>query len=383
MITTYCNLSGMPIAIAPMFSDFLRAKLSYHPIFSLDSAKLLDMAGAQKISRLSYDECYLLGLALLKTTDLIKFREALIPVASPSELQIRLMARFVAVARDTAIGVAELRRFPKQVAALYKDLPMFHATRESSTSELLNWAKMVLSKARLYVDTGKARRRADEHYAVALYMVNDESNPIKAKAINREYELPQLFDSDIGLWAYDKFTDEYSEEAQTLHEQKFKQVYNMLVLGKTTALKGESLRNLSRVLDEVLPLDTPYNQRCKQLTLAYLDKARSAELQLIAGTLGEQLTTATRTVGDASWSYVVLDTSSVSSSAGSDAGGASIAASGATSVKGGGSATSPKGRPLHTSSHAANVPPAAPATAPRITANPAQLAKLRARLQRG
>ena len=386
MITTYCKLSGMPMAVAPAFAEFLRAKLSIHPIFSLELNKLLDMANSLKVSRLSPDECYLLGLALLRTTELIHWRQQMQPRVEYTERQAAQMAKFVSSARDTAIGVAELRRLPKQVAALYKDLPLFHVTSETCTEQLLNWSKMVGAKAALYIDTGKARRLADSSYSLAMYMIEDDPSVKKAKEVNRKYELPQVFDSDIGLWAYDKFTDEYSAEAQTLHEAKFKQVYGLLVLNKTTTLKLEQLMNLTDVLSAALPLDTPYNERCAQLTLAYIDKVRNQAMRKLADSIGENLATNVRTVGGQSWSYVVLatDTSSGANGAGSGAVGASVATRAVASVKGGGSAASPKGHALDTARPVANMAQAAPVTTPQAAqVSPAQLAKLRARLMRG
>ena len=246
------------------------------------------------------------------------------PRVEYTERQAAQMAKFVSSARDTAIGVAELRRLPKQVATLYKDLPLFHVTSETCTEQLLNWSKMVGAKAALYIDTGKARRLADSSYSLAMYMIEDDPSVKKAKDVNRKYELPQVFDSDIGLWAYDKFTDEYSAEAQTLHEAKFKQVYGLLVLNKTNTLKLEQLMNLTDVLSAALPLDTPYNERCSQLTLAYIDKVRNQAMRKLADSIGENLTTNVRTVGDQSWSYVVLatDTSKGADGAGSGAVGA-------------------------------------------------------------
>ena len=387
MITTYCKLSGMPIAVSPAFSEFLKAKMAIHPIFGMELNKLLDMASSLKLAKLSGDECYLLGLALLKTTDLVLWRQQMAPREDYTERQLQQLARFASVARDTAIGVAELRRSPKQVASLYKDLPLFHVTDETNTDQFTNWAKMVSAKARLYVDTGKARRKADSDYALALYMVDDDSEhkPKKARAINREYELPQVFDSDIGLWAYDKFTDEYSQEALTLHEAKFKQVYSLLVLNKTASLKLEQLTNLTNILSTALPLDTPYNARCAQLTLAYIDKVRNSAVRKLAESIGEQVTTEVRTVGDQSWSFVLLATSTSSTTgAGSGAVGASVATKANVSVKGGGYAASPKGHALDTNKPVANIAQAAPVAAPQSPQiNSSQLARLRARLSRG
>lgn len=308
------------------------------------------------------------------------------PRVEYTERQAAQMAKFVSSARDTAIGVAELRRLPKQVAALYKDLPLFHVTSDTCTEQLLNWSKMVGAKAALYIDTGKARRLADSSYSLAMYMIEDDPSVKKAKDVNRKYELPQVFDSDIGLWAYDKFTDEYSAEAQTLHEAKFKQVYGLLVLNKTTTLKLEQLMNLTDVLSAALPLDTPYNERCTQLTLAYIDKVRNQAMRKLADSIGENLTTNVRTVGDQSWSYVVLATDTIGGAdgAGSGAVGASVATRAVASVKGGGSAASPKGHALVTARPVANMAQAAPVTTPQAAqVSPAQLAKLRARLMRG
>ena len=144
--------------------------------------------------------------------------------------------------------------------------------------------------------------------------------------------------------------------------------------------------NLTDVLSAALPLDTPYNERCTQLTLAYIDKVRNQAMRKLADSIGENLTTNVRTVGGQSWSYVVLatDTSKGADGAGSGAVGASVATRAVASVKGGGSAASPKGHALDTARPVANMAQAAPVTTPQAAqVSPAQLAKLRARLMRG
>lgn len=377
MISVYCKLTGMPLAISPLFANsIIKAKENYHPVFALNVSQLCEMVDSIKASRYTYDEAFVLSSALLKTTDLIKWRCSMRPAAEPSERDEQQARRLLLVAKDVALGVAELRRSPKQVAALYSDLPMFYADDETTPLHLANWAKLVRDKASLYVDSGRARRNADQHYTMGMYLLQDvAASPKRNKETNKEFALPQLYDCDIGLWAFDRFTDEYSLDNQQEYAAKFKRVYKLLVDNKLDALKSDELLNLQKILNEILPLDTPINQRQTQLTLAYLDKVRSRQLEGLAATLGEALSAETRTVGDKSWSYVVLATGATGGSSGPV--GASIAAGNGVSVKGGGSAASPKGRPLNTTPAAASVAPTRP------VASPAQLLKLRARLQRG
>lgn len=377
MISVYCKLTGMPLAISNLFANSsIKAKENYHPVFALNITQLCDMVDSIKAPRYSYDEAFVLASALLKTTDLIKWRCATVPLVEPSERDEQQARRFLLVAKDVALGVAELRRSPKQVAALYSDLPMFYADNETNVSHLMNWAKMVRDKAMLYVDSGRARRQADRSYTMGMYLLQDVAASGRAnKATNKEFALPQLYDCDIGLWAFDRFCDEYSTENQQEYAAKFKRVYKLLVDNKLDALKSDELVNLQKILHEVLPLDTPVHERQTQLTLAYLDKVRSHQLEGLAATLGESLATETRTVGDKSWSYVILATGATGGGTGPN--GASIAVANGASVKGGGSAASPKGRPLNTTPATANVAPTRP------VATPTQLAALRARLQRG
>lgn len=376
MIVNYCRYSGLPLAVVPMFMDMNIKAISEHPIFALPSRKLIELATSVKVTQVTQEERVLMGLALARTTGLVKFQTCLrVKERKTSEA---VTASFLLAARNLAKVYQDLVAAPKQIAVMVNQLPLFRVSEDTDVSELTNWCKIATVRASAYVETGRERKANDEHYGFTMSFLEGDGSKLsrnKQPIKNSDYSLPQIYDADIGVWAYDAMTDNFSEEVIREQAAKFQACYNLLTMTGSNP-KASLIATLRDTLDSILPLDGTLNERRKQLVIAYLDKKHSDIICTTAELLGENVSSEVRQVGNKQWSYAVL--APVESGSVSGGTGASIARKDSPTVKAG-QATSgiAAGLGLDSGNPRASIAPAAPSPA---TAQ--MVANLRARMNK-
>ncbi len=382
MIVTHCKYSGLPLAIVPTFDGMSIKAISEHPVFALPVKKLIDIAGSVKVTQITKNERILMGLALVKSTGLVSFHTRL--NVRDGAHEATKAAVFMQAARSFAKVYQDLLSAPKQIACMVNQLPMFRVSEDTKLDEITNWCKISLVKASAYISVGRESRLRDESYGLAMNFLDDDGTKLsrgRAKIVNSQYSLPQLYDADIGVWAYDMLCENFSDEVINEQSAKFQACYNLLTLTGSTP-KASAIANLRDTLDSILPLDTPTHERRKQLVIAYLDKKHSELVARTAALLGEEVSTELRQVGNKQWSYVVL---APVGAAGLVSGGlgASIAPNGLASVKGGAGGFAARGSAtLDTASQGASIAPTAPKTAAASATTSQMVASLRAKMQR-
>ena len=337
MIITHCRFTGLPLAAVATFQGYNIKTASTHPIFDVPVAKLIDMAKSAKVVQLTADEQVLMGMALAHSTGLVKYQSALHLPEATSKSEIA-SARFLSVAKALAETFHALAAAPKQIAKFTEHLPYFRVCGETQLPDIANWCRLTSVKASAYLQTGKEIRQPDERYGFAAVFLDDNSKLSRTQEAikNTDYRLPQVFDADIGLWAYDLMCDEFSQATLDEQHNKFKDCFRVLTMTGSSAAKAGIISTMRDMLETILPSNTPLIERRKQLTLAYLDKVMSEIITKTAGVLGERLSTEVRTVGNKQWAYVVLaPVNDAPNGEALGAGAPTIAASALASVKAG------------------------------------------------
>lgn len=378
MILTACKLSGLPIAVAPMFEQSKLVANHIHPIFALSVDKLRSLAEERKTKHMSGEEILLLSMAFLNSTGLLKSRRR--PFLAPeTEGQKINCNSLLVVAKELAYAV-ELMRGRPQSAKNIELLPLYYVDEQSAVATLLNWARVARYKANAFIEHGREVKRTDAAYMLGFAML-DETSKSKAKTnrtVNADYQLPQVYDDEIGEWAFDKFDESLSDDMRYDLRKVMPEIHKFLTCA-SAKITPRVLDLLHENLSHMLPTDSPINARRTQLTAVFVAKAYSKVAADTAAMLGEKVVTAQREVAGVNVGYVMLDSGHNSVGAAAPSGmiaGAQVAKSRAAATR-----LAAKPQTLDTATRPATMPPqAATSNAPKLSAD--FLARARAKLNK-
>lgn len=379
MILTACKLSGLPIAVAPMFEQSKLLANHIHPIFALSVDKLRSLSEERKTKHMSGEEILLLGMAFLNSTGLLKSRRR--PYLAPETAAQKVYCNsLLVVARELAYSVEVMRGRP-QTAKNIDLLPLYYMDEQSSIETLLNWSRVARYKAAAFIEHGREVKRNDTAYMLGFAMLDDTSKS-KARAnksVNSEYRLPQVYDDEIGEWAFDKFDESLSDDMRYELRKVMPEIHNFLTCA-SSKITPRVLDLLHENLPHMLPTDSELNARRTQLTAVFVSKAYSKVATETASMLGEKLVTRQREIAGVSVGYVMLDNGAAKGDAAAAPSGMIASAQVAESRE---AALRPAAKPrtLDTATRTATMPPqAATSNAPKLSAD--FLARARAKLNR-
>lgn len=286
MILSVCKFTGQPIAACSNFAGLVRVTCE-HPVLGASQMQLSKLAAS--VDALTKEETFVVAVAYLNSTGLLESR------GTPNfDGYQKHNAEFLL---KSAIQLHT--DFHQLSNKLKKELPKFRIDAETSFLNFQSWARTTSSLASDYVKFGRVGKLQDESYVFELQRT-------EKKVDNADYQLPQVYDRKVGLWAYESIEELMSLEAQAFKRTEMQEIYKFLTLEKST-ISVSAFELLREFAECAMNETTEVCKRNKILAMKFIDNEASRRAEAQANLLGEKVTTKLRTVAGKQWSVVVLD----------------------------------------------------------------------------
>lgn len=286
MIFSVCKFTGQPIVACSSFAGLVRISCE-HPVLSASINQLEKLSA--NVKDLTKEETFIVSVAYLKATSLLESRGTPNFDGYQKHNAELLLKSAIQLHTD----------FHQLSNKLKKELPKFRIDSETSFLNFQSWARTTSSLASDYVKFGRVGKLQDESYLLDIHR-------LEKKVDNADYQLPQVYDRKVGLWAYESIEELMSLEAQAFKRTELQEIYKFLTLEKST-ISVSAFELLREFAECAMNETTEVCKRNKILAMKFIDNEASRRAEAQANLLGEKVTTKVRTVAGKQWSVVVLD----------------------------------------------------------------------------